>query len=218
MVSKGFVKSVTALSRLSTVSHRVSPGFIEPRRSKLLHRQHFEISHSSQRGLDFALFVVRASSTCYRQMDRKRSSRELPEGSPVTRRMRLDTQNPNVTPFLTFPSPPPRTSSALSDPVRPTTIFEGLEDSNDFNFDPLAFLESLSNSPIPPSSTSYTRPHTYQADYESLPTDFQVLGNPYLTAMPSPPLVPADQRLGLIGGEATPHSQPVSLPTLSILF
>lgn len=166
----------------------------------------------------FALFVVRASSILYRQMDRKRSPRELPEGSPSTRRMRLDCQTDFATPFLPFPSPPPRTSSALSDPVRPTTIFEGLEDSNDFNFDPLAFLESLRDSPIPPSSTSYTRPQTCQADYESLPTDFQVLGNPYLATMPSPPLVPGQERLAGIGGETGSYTQPVSLPTPLIHF
>ncbi|GAA5872882.1 hypothetical protein JCM16303_006864 [Sporobolomyces ruberrimus] len=145
-------------------------------------------------------------------MERKRVSREAPEGLPTAQRVRLSTEF-NERPFLSFPSPPSRTSSSLSDPVHSTTLYEGPTRSTDLDFDsPLAFLEGLSVAP-PLASTSNYRLEDYRADFDSLPLDFQVLANPYLLDMTSPPLVPSANTSA--PSPLSPQSLPLEEPSLA---
>lgn len=150
------------------------------------------------------------------KMERKRSPGGPPEESPIPQRMRFDDCAPSL--LAGFPSPPTRTSASNSDPVHSTTRYGGTDTTSDLDFDPLSFLEGLSVAPDP-STTSTTQRYTYRADFDSLPLDFQVLTNPYLPNMASPPLVPADSNFSAtsLGASAcSPLSPQAVSPLLSI--
>ncbi|GAA5958760.1 hypothetical protein JCM3765_006027 [Sporobolomyces pararoseus] len=146
-------------------------------------------------------------------MDRKRLPGEPPDGSPNPQRARLDIDSTDSSSILPFPSPPTRTSSSLSDPIHSTTYYEDFNNTQDLDFtSPFEFLDGLSVLPSNPSTSQHV---DYRADYESLPLDFQVLTNPYLPNMASPPLVPSGSRSPMGASALSPlPPQSVGLPAL----
>ncbi|GAA5913063.1 uncharacterized protein JCM6883_000505 [Sporobolomyces salmoneus] len=137
-------------------------------------------------------------------MDRKRIAGQLPEGSPTAQRARLEPMNSEVT---SFPFPPPRLCSPLSNPVHSHTPTYRSETTSTFDssFPSAGFLESL--------FPSTSQPTTYRADFDSLPLDFQVLDNPYLPRMDPPaPISSETVRSPPEGEGASPPFSPQAIP------